>query len=112
MKSLFDLMNAERKPIALFGGMCTTVNEPVAMATKYWNILQLSYAETHAKFSSADSNEVCLKFFWVFYFGKIPALPNVLSDCPRRSMLKCGPMSSYKTLQLDSCWNNKTERQA
>lgn len=29
MKSLFDLMNAERKPIALFGGMCTTVNEPV-----------------------------------------------------------------------------------
>jgi hypothetical protein len=58
MKSLFDLMNAERKPIALFGGMCTVVNEPVAMASKYWNILQLSYAETHAKFSSADSNEV------------------------------------------------------
>lgn len=29
MKSLFDLMNAERKPIALFGGMCTIVNEPV-----------------------------------------------------------------------------------
>jgi hypothetical protein len=63
MKSLFDLMNAERKPIALFGGMCTTVNEPVAMATKYWNILQLSYAETHAKFSSADSNELYPTFY-------------------------------------------------
>ena len=86
MKSLFDLMNtrynhsvprpdeeggseeegesgeqAERmvhRPLALFGDICTDVNEPVAMASKYWNILHLSFAETHAKFATAESNEV------------------------------------------------------
>lgn len=82
MKSLFDLMNAERKPIALFGGMCTVVNEPVAMATKYWNIVQLSYAETHAKFSSADSNEVRLG--GSIKESLISALSNILPNCARR----------------------------
>ena len=30
------------------------------MALKYWQIVQLSYAETHAKFASADSQEVSI----------------------------------------------------
>lgn len=83
MKSLFDLMNTRynhsvphpdeesseeegsgesgkmvHRPLALFGDICTDVNEPVAMASKYWNILHLSFAETHAKFATAESNEV------------------------------------------------------
>ena len=56
-------MSMEQRPFALFGDVCTNVNEPVAMATKYWDILQLSYAETHAKFSTADSNELYPTFF-------------------------------------------------
>uniref|UniRef100_A0AC34QA04 G-protein coupled receptors family 3 profile domain-containing protein n=1 Tax=Panagrolaimus sp. JU765 TaxID=591449 RepID=A0AC34QA04_9BILA len=63
MKSLFDLMNVEQRPFALFGDICTNVNEPVAMASKYWDILQLSYAETHAKFSTADSKDLYPTFF-------------------------------------------------
>lgn len=76
MKALFDLMNtgdnsllAEgldslifpyERPVALFGDFCTNVNEPVAMASKYWDIVQLSYSETHSKFSTAESRDVCL----------------------------------------------------
>ncbi|KAI1715550.1 7 transmembrane sweet-taste receptor of 3 GCPR domain-containing protein [Ditylenchus destructor] len=83
MKSLFDLMNTGNnfsngiewssndawekqivsRPAALFGDVCTDVNEPVAMASKYWDILHLSYAETHAKFSTADSRDVYPTFF-------------------------------------------------
>ncbi|PIO64385.1 hypothetical protein TELCIR_13987, partial [Teladorsagia circumcincta] len=57
MKALFDLVASRPRPVALFGGMCTEVNEPVAMALKYWQVVQLSYAETHAKFGTADSQE-------------------------------------------------------
>ncbi|PIO60175.1 hypothetical protein TELCIR_18334, partial [Teladorsagia circumcincta] len=57
MKALFDLIASRPRPVALFGGMCTEVNEPVAMALKYWQVVQLSYAETHAKFGTADSQE-------------------------------------------------------
>uniref|UniRef100_A0A915CD40 Gamma-aminobutyric acid type B receptor subunit 2 n=1 Tax=Parascaris univalens TaxID=6257 RepID=A0A915CD40_PARUN len=63
MKALFELMNADPRPFALFGDACTNVNEPVAMASKYWHILHLSYAETHAKFATADSQEMYPTFF-------------------------------------------------
>nr|AIT71769.1 gamma aminobutyric acid type b receptor subunit 2 [Anisakis simplex] len=63
MKALFELMNAEPRPFALFGDACTNVNEPVAMASKYWHLLHLSYAETHAKFASTDSQEMYPTFF-------------------------------------------------
>ncbi|KAJ1372797.1 Gamma-aminobutyric acid type B receptor subunit 2, partial [Parelaphostrongylus tenuis] len=65
MKALFDLIASRPRPVALFGGMCTEVNEPVAMALKYWQIVQLSYAETHAKFATADSHELYPTFFRV-----------------------------------------------
>lgn len=58
MKALFELMNAQPRPFALFGDACTSVNEPVAMASKYWHIIHLSYAEAHAKFASADAQQV------------------------------------------------------
>lgn len=58
MKALFELMNAQPRPFALFGDACTNVNEVVAMASKYWHILHLSYAERHAKFATADAQAV------------------------------------------------------
>lgn len=74
MKALFDLMHTGEnssmvknfkdstttfeRPVALFGDVCTNVNEPVAMASKYWDIVQLSYSETHSKFSTAESKDV------------------------------------------------------
>lgn len=63
MKALFELMNSNSRPFALFGDVCTNVNEPVAMASKYWHIIHLSYAETHAKFATADAQEVRLFIF-------------------------------------------------
>ncbi|MFH4973683.1 hypothetical protein AB6A40_000392 [Gnathostoma spinigerum] len=63
MKALFELMNAPTRPFALFGDLCTNVNEPVAMTSKYWSIIHLSYAETHAKFATADAQEMYPTFF-------------------------------------------------
>ncbi|VDK68913.1 unnamed protein product [Litomosoides sigmodontis] len=63
MKALFELMNAHPRPFALFGDACTNVNEVVAMASKYWHILHLSYAEIHAKFSTADAQAMYPTFF-------------------------------------------------
>uniref|UniRef100_A0A8R1TKA2 Gamma-aminobutyric acid type B receptor subunit 2 n=3 Tax=Onchocerca TaxID=6281 RepID=A0A8R1TKA2_ONCVO len=63
MKALFELMNAHPRPFALFGDACTNVNEVVAMASKYWHILHLSYAELHAKFATADAQEMYPTFF-------------------------------------------------
>ncbi|CAD6190776.1 unnamed protein product [Caenorhabditis auriculariae] len=65
MKALFDLIAARPRPVAILGGVCTQVNEPIAMALKYWQIVQLSYAETHAKFASSDSQELFPTFFRV-----------------------------------------------
>ncbi|VDN56585.1 unnamed protein product [Dracunculus medinensis] len=65
MKALFELMNVKPRPFALFGDACTNVNEPVAMASKYWQIIHLSYAETHAKFATADSQQMYPTFFRV-----------------------------------------------
>uniref|UniRef100_A0A914H3R8 G-protein coupled receptors family 3 profile domain-containing protein n=1 Tax=Globodera rostochiensis TaxID=31243 RepID=A0A914H3R8_GLORO len=76
LKALFDLMavstatNASENPsdqpqqvLALFGDVCTDVNEPVAMASKNWNIVHLSFTESHAKFGTADANELYPTFF-------------------------------------------------
>ncbi|GMS96512.1 hypothetical protein PENTCL1PPCAC_18687, partial [Pristionchus entomophagus] len=71
MKALFDVISRDPKPVAIFGGQCTNVNDPIAMALKYWHIVQLSYAETHPKFSSADAVELYPTFFRV-----VPAYRN------------------------------------
>uniref|UniRef100_A0A915Q272 Gamma-aminobutyric acid type B receptor subunit 2 n=1 Tax=Setaria digitata TaxID=48799 RepID=A0A915Q272_9BILA len=63
MKALFELMNSYPRPFALFGDACTNVNEVVAMASKYWHILHLSYTETHAKFATADAQAMYPTFF-------------------------------------------------
>ncbi|GMT26033.1 hypothetical protein PFISCL1PPCAC_17330, partial [Pristionchus fissidentatus] len=71
MKALFDVISLDPKPVAIFGGQCTNVNDPIAMALKYWRIVQLSYAETHPKFSSADAKELYPTFYRV-----VPAYRN------------------------------------
>ncbi|CAJ0584831.1 unnamed protein product, partial [Mesorhabditis spiculigera] len=63
MKALFDVVASMPRPVAIFGGVCTEVNEPIAAALKYWQIAQLSYAETHPKFGTADSSELYPTFF-------------------------------------------------
>uniref|UniRef100_A0A915N9I1 G-protein coupled receptors family 3 profile domain-containing protein n=2 Tax=Meloidogyne TaxID=189290 RepID=A0A915N9I1_MELJA len=55
MKALFDLMGPQEsggKVVALFGDICTS-----------WNIVHLSFTETHAKFGTADSKELYPSFF-------------------------------------------------
>ncbi|KRY47999.1 Gamma-aminobutyric acid type B receptor subunit 2 [Trichinella britovi] len=63
MKSFFDMMNEERKKLAIFGGACTRTNELVAMAANFWHKVQLSYAENHPMFSSRDSKDMYQTFY-------------------------------------------------
>ncbi|VDP49239.1 unnamed protein product, partial [Soboliphyme baturini] len=65
MKSFFDMMNSSKKKLAIFGGACTEVNEPVAMTAVFWNIIQISYAETHPKFSGKDRLSMYRTFYSV-----------------------------------------------
>lgn len=73
MKALFDLLSGNksseesvknsRRPVSLFGDICLAVNEPISMASKYWNILHVSFTETHAKFGVTESRELYPTFF-------------------------------------------------
>ncbi|VDD92317.1 unnamed protein product [Enterobius vermicularis] len=56
-------MNESPRPFGIFGDAYTNVNEPLAMASKYWHLLHLSYAETDAKFATADAQEMYPTFF-------------------------------------------------
>ncbi|KAK8747898.1 hypothetical protein OTU49_016218, partial [Cherax quadricarinatus] len=51
-KSFFDMMYKEPRKVMLFGAACTHVTSPIAKAAKHWNIVQLSYADTHPMFSA------------------------------------------------------------
>lgn len=84
-----------RKPAALFGDVCTVVNEPVAMASKYWDILHLSYAETHPKFSTADAKDVKKKLKVLNNFINFLVISNIFSNGSRRSKSYCCSMQTY-----------------
>lgn len=41
MKTLFETMDSETPKLAGYGGACTTVNEPLAMTTNYFHMVQV-----------------------------------------------------------------------
>jgi len=47
MKAFFDMIHRPPLKILLFGDVCTTVTDPIAKASKRWNVVQLSYGDTH-----------------------------------------------------------------
>ncbi|CAL4079396.1 unnamed protein product [Meganyctiphanes norvegica] len=51
-KAFFDMMYNSPSKVMLFGAACSKVTDPIAKAAKHWHITQLSYADTHPKFSA------------------------------------------------------------
>ncbi|XP_065314258.1 gamma-aminobutyric acid type B receptor subunit 2-like isoform X2 [Gordionus sp. m RMFG-2023] len=54
-KVFFDMMFNPPPKLMLFGGACTSVTAPIAEASPFWNLIQVSYAEMHPKFSSRQT---------------------------------------------------------
>ncbi|VDL78388.1 unnamed protein product [Nippostrongylus brasiliensis] len=81
MKALFDLIASRPRPVALFGGMCTEVNEPVAMALKYWQLYP-----TFFRIVPGDRNLNNAKCRLINHFGwkKVGSLKQ--SDEPRYAL--------------------------
>ncbi|CAB3406168.1 unnamed protein product [Caenorhabditis bovis] len=100
MRALFDLIASRPRPVAILGGQCTQVNEPIAMALKYWQIVQLSYAETHAKFASSDSHELFPTFFRI-----VPGSRNT-------NMAKCKLVSHFGWKRVGTIKQNDQPRYA
>jgi len=51
MKVFFDMMHEPPSKVMLFGDACSKVTDPIAKASKYWKIVQLSYADMDPMFS-------------------------------------------------------------
>ncbi|XP_022240453.1 gamma-aminobutyric acid type B receptor subunit 2-like [Limulus polyphemus] len=48
MKNFFDMLSRKtHKVVALFGAACTTVTDPIAKAAQFFQLVQLTYADTH-----------------------------------------------------------------
>ncbi|ODM95362.1 Gamma-aminobutyric acid type B receptor subunit 1 [Orchesella cincta] len=54
MKAFFDMMHDTPLKYMLFGDACTQVTDPIAKASRYWKVAQLSYADMHPMFSKKN----------------------------------------------------------
>uniref|UniRef100_A0AAN0LJ33 Gamma-aminobutyric acid type B receptor n=1 Tax=Polyphagotarsonemus latus TaxID=1204166 RepID=A0AAN0LJ33_9ACAR len=52
MKIFFDMIFAAPKKYILFGDACPTVTDPIAKASRFFHLIQLSYADTHPMYTS------------------------------------------------------------
>ncbi|XP_074593513.1 gamma-aminobutyric acid type B receptor subunit 2-like isoform X2 [Brevipalpus obovatus] len=51
MKCFFDMIHNAPKKLMLFGDACYTVTDPIAKASRFFNLIQLTYADTHPMFT-------------------------------------------------------------
>ncbi|XP_076323400.1 gamma-aminobutyric acid type B receptor subunit 2-like isoform X2 [Tachypleus tridentatus] len=51
MKSFFDMLSDEPRKIVLFGDACTSVTDPIAKAAQFFQIVQLTYGDTHPMYT-------------------------------------------------------------
>ncbi|OQR70623.1 gamma-aminobutyric acid type B receptor subunit 2-like [Tropilaelaps mercedesae] len=54
MKSFFDMVHSHPKKLALFGAACNAVTDPIAKASQFFELIQLSYADTHPMYSDEN----------------------------------------------------------
>lgn len=69
MKAFFDMMHEAPLKYMLFGDACTQVTDPIAKASRYWKVAQLSYADMHPMFRLvrivfSTSTELFTELFW------------------------------------------------
>nr|XP_046912764.1 gamma-aminobutyric acid type B receptor subunit 2-like [Dermatophagoides farinae] len=46
MKAFFRMLDEDPVKILLFGGACPSVTDPIAKTSKFFHLIQLSYADT------------------------------------------------------------------
>lgn len=51
LKAFFDMVHESPKKLVLFGAACSPVTDQIAKAAKHWNLVQLTYADTHPMFT-------------------------------------------------------------
>jgi gamma-aminobutyric acid type B receptor len=52
MKTLFDMLYAPPPKVMLFGDACNSVTDPIAKASRFFHLIQLSYADTHPMYTT------------------------------------------------------------
>ncbi|KAL1433867.1 hypothetical protein MTO96_012203 [Rhipicephalus appendiculatus] len=51
MKALFDMIDKRPKKLVLFGAACNAVTDPIAKASQFFQLVQLTYADTHPMYT-------------------------------------------------------------
>ncbi|XP_077500288.1 gamma-aminobutyric acid type B receptor subunit 2 isoform X3 [Amblyomma americanum] len=51
MKALFDMIDKRPKKLMLFGAACNAVTDPIAKASQFFQLVQLTYADTHPMYT-------------------------------------------------------------
>ncbi|XP_022238713.1 gamma-aminobutyric acid type B receptor subunit 2-like, partial [Limulus polyphemus] len=51
MKSFFDMLSKEPLKVVLFGDACTSVTDPIAKASEFFQLVQLTYGDTHPMYT-------------------------------------------------------------
>ncbi|XP_064477147.1 gamma-aminobutyric acid type B receptor subunit 2-like isoform X2 [Ornithodoros turicata] len=51
MKAFFDMMHKTPKKLVLFGAACNAVTDPIAKASQFFQLVQLTYADTHPMYT-------------------------------------------------------------
>lgn len=52
MKTFFDMLFKEPPKVMLFGAACTAVTDPIAKASQFFQLVQVTYADTHPMYTS------------------------------------------------------------
>ncbi|XP_013776602.1 gamma-aminobutyric acid type B receptor subunit 2-like isoform X2 [Limulus polyphemus] len=51
MKSFFDMLSEDPRKVVLFGDACTSVTDPIAKASQFFQLAQLTYGDTHPMYT-------------------------------------------------------------
>ncbi|XP_076353414.1 gamma-aminobutyric acid type B receptor subunit 2-like isoform X2 [Tachypleus tridentatus] len=51
MKSFFDMLSKDPRKVVLFGDACTSVTDPIAKASQFFQLAQLTYGDTHPMYT-------------------------------------------------------------
>jgi len=77
LRSFFELVHNGPKKLILFGGACSMVTDQIVKAARHWNLVQVTYADTHPMFTSRS---------FPHFFRVVPS-ENEFND-PRLALLK------------------------
>ncbi|XP_015919670.3 gamma-aminobutyric acid type B receptor subunit 2 isoform X2 [Parasteatoda tepidariorum] len=51
MKAFFDMLHQKPHKVILFGAACTAVTDPIAKSSQFFQLVQLTYADTHPMYT-------------------------------------------------------------